>query len=297
MTQINQQQETAPHLPVAVSGATGAQGGATARALLRRGRPVRALTRRPDGPAAAGLRALGAELVHADFDDETSLSAALKGCGALFAMSTPFHTDLATEVRQGIALLDAAAAAPGMGHVVLTSATNADRRTGIPHFESKRRIEEHLAGLGVPWTVIGPGAFMENYANGWTMTSLREGVFPLPMPPGSSLPVISARDIGAFAALVLTRTAEFTGRRVDIAAHWCAPERIAAAISAASGRPIRFQEVPLTVAATYSPDLETMFRYFQETGLDMDVEVLHRDHPEIGWQTIEEWATARKWDL
>lgn len=290
MTQMN------TSLPVAVSGATGAQGGAAARALLQLGRPVRALTRDPATPAAAELRALGAEVVRADFDDEASLATALADTGALFAMSTPFGSDLSAEIRQGTALLDAAVAV-GVRHIVFTSAANADRSTGIPHFESKWRIERHLATLDVTWTVIGPGVFMENYANGWTMESLREGVFALPMPPGRPLPLIAARDIGAFAALALNRPAEFGGRRIDIAAQWRTPEQIATAIGAASGREIRHREVPLTVAESYSGDLAAMFRYFQETGLDVDIDGLRRDHPEVGWHTVEKWATDREWNL
>jgi uncharacterized protein YbjT (DUF2867 family) len=290
MAQIN------TSLPVAVSGATGAQGGAAARALLHLGRPVRALTRDPAAPAAAELRALGADVVRADFDDEASLAAALAGTEALFAMSTPFGSDLHAEVRQGTALLDAAVAV-GVRHIVFTSAANADRSTGIPHFESKWRIERHLATLDATWTVIGPGVFMENYANGWTIGSLREGVFALPMPPGRPLPVIAAKDIGAFAALALSRPAEFAGRRIDIASQWRTPEQIAAAIGAASGREIRFREVPLTVAESYSDDLAAMFRYFQETGLDVDIDSLRRDYPEVGWHTLEKWAAGRVWDL
>ncbi|MFJ9605130.1 NmrA family NAD(P)-binding protein [Kitasatospora sp. NPDC101176] len=294
MTQVNTAQP--PRLPVAVTGATGAQGGATARALLRAGRPVRALTRDVTSPAALRLAALGAEPVRADFDDPDSLAAALDGAGALFAMSTPFGTDVDTEVRQGVGLLDAAAAA-GVRHLVLTSASNADRATGIPHFESKHLIERHLAGLGLPWTVLGPAVFLDNYANGWTLPSLREGWFPLPMPPGAALPVIASDTIGAFAAHVLAHPDAYAGRRVDIASQWCTGERIAAAISAASGRTVRYREVPLSVVEGYSGDLAAMFRYFRETGLDIDTGALHREHPGIHWQGVEEWAAARTWEL
>ncbi|MFF9641895.1 NmrA family NAD(P)-binding protein [Kitasatospora aureofaciens] len=281
---------------MAVTGATGAQGGATARALLRAGRPVRALTRDPDSPAARELAALGAEPARADFDDPASLAAALDGAGALFAMSTPFGTDLDTEVRQGTALLDAAAAT-GVGHVVFTSATNADRSTGIPHFDSKQRIEQHLAGLDLPWTVIGPAAFLDNYANDWTLESLREGVFHLPMPPGVPLPVIAAETIGEFAAHVLTHPDAYAGRRIDIASQWCTGEQIAAAITAAGGRPVRCQEVPLSVVETYSEDLAAMFRYFQEVGLEIDTAALHAEHPTVDWRTLEDWAAGQTWDL
>ncbi|HTJ36986.1 MAG TPA: NmrA family NAD(P)-binding protein, partial [Dactylosporangium sp.] len=150
-------------ITIAVAGATGAQGGAAARELLAAGHPVRALTRDPAGPAAAALRDLGADVRRADFDDRASLDAALAGAGGLFAVTTPFGTDLAVEVRQGRALIDAASTA-GVGHVVLTSAAHADR------------------GTGVPWTVIAPAAFMDNYAGGWTLEGLRQGVFAWPMP-------------------------------------------------------------------------------------------------------------------
>jgi uncharacterized protein YbjT (DUF2867 family) len=283
--------------PVAVTGATGAQGGATARALLAAGRPVRALTRDPLSPAAVELRDLGADLVRADFDDRDSLLAALDGAGALFAMSTPFGTDLDTEVRQGVALLDAAKAAGSVRHIVFTSAMNADRGTGIPHFDSKWRIEQHLATLGVPWTVLGPGAFMENYANGWTLESLRQGGFAIPMPLDSPLPVIAAADIGAFAAVALGDPARYAGRRIELASQWATPTRIAAAISAASGREIRAREVPLEVVETHSADLAAMFRYFQQVGLEVDVPGLRARHPQIAWHTIETWAAARTWDL
>ncbi|TQF02296.1 NmrA/HSCARG family protein [Kitasatospora acidiphila] len=287
----------AQSLPVAVTGATGTQGGAAVHALLCAGRTVRALTRDVTSPAAAALRELGVDVVRADFDEPESLLDALRGAGALFAMSTPFRTDLETEVRQGIALLDAARAAGTVAHVVFTSATNADLGTGIPHFDSKWRIERHLVSLGLPWTVLGPGAFMENYANGWTLQSLREGYFSIPMPVDRPLPVVAAADIGAMAALALTDPERFAGRRIDLASQWRTPAQIAAAISAASGREITAREVPLAVAEGYSPDLAAMFRYFQEVGLTVDIPALHHDYPQIDWHTFENWAAARQWNL
>lgn len=126
MTQVSYQPA------VAVAGATGAQGGATARALLAAGQPVRGLTRRQDSPAADELRRLGARVVYADFADPSSPGP---------AVTTPFETDPEREVCDGIALLDAAAASGTVLHIVYTSATNADRATGIPHFDSKHRVE------------------------------------------------------------------------------------------------------------------------------------------------------------
>ncbi|MEV5238112.1 NmrA/HSCARG family protein [Streptomyces cinnamoneus] len=281
-------------LTIAVTGATGAQGGATARALLAAGHRVRALTRNPGSPAADALRGLGADVRHADFDDPASLDAALAGADSLFAVTTPFGTDIATETRQGKALVDAAAAAR-LGHVVFTSAAHADRGTGVPHYESKYAIEQHLRAAGVPWTVIAPVAFMDNYASGWTLDGLRDGTFAWPMPTGCPLTLIPAADIGAFAALVLQRRDEFLGRRIDIASDELTPGAIAEALGVATGRPVAHQEVPLAYVRSRSEDLAAMFAYFATVGLDVDVAGLRRDYPEVGWHTFADWAAAQDW--
>ncbi|MEU2853765.1 NmrA/HSCARG family protein [Streptomyces syringium] len=279
---------------IVVTGATGTQGGATARALLDAGHRVRALTRHPDSPAADTLRTLGAEVRHADFDDRASLDAALTGADSLFAVTTPFGTDVTVEVRQGKALIDAAAAA-GLGHIVLTSVAHADRDTGVPHYESKHLVEQHLRSAGVPWTVIAPAAFMDNYAGSWILDGLREGTFAWPMPADRPLTLISAADIGAFAALVLRRRDEFTGRRIDIASDERTPRQIAETLAAAIGRPITHQQVPLADVRTRSADLAAMFDYFTTIGLDVDVARLRRDHPDIGWHSLADWAAGQDW--
>ncbi|MGW7260232.1 NmrA/HSCARG family protein [Streptomyces sp. NPDC054834] len=281
-------------LTVAVTGATGAQGWATAHALLTAGHRVRALTRRPDSPAADALRDLGAEVRQADFDDRPSLAAALTGADSLFAVTTPFGTDTATEVRHGRTLVDTAADAR-LGHIVFTSAAHADRGTGIPHYESKHMIEQHLRAAGVPWTVIAPAAFMDNYTGGWTLDGLREGTFGWPMPADRPLTLVPASDIGAFAALALQRRDEFTGRRIDIASDARTPGQIAETLAAAMGRPVTHREVPLAHVRTHSTDLAAMFEYFTTVGLDVDVTGLRRDYPEIGWHSFNDWAVAQDW--
>ncbi|MEU1462831.1 NmrA/HSCARG family protein [Streptomyces sp. NPDC005727] len=281
-------------LTIAVTGATGAQGGATARALLTAGHHVRALTRDPAAPTAEALRRLGADVRRADFDDRPSLDAALAGADSLFAVTTPFGTDTATEVRQGRTLLDAAADAR-LGHIVFTSAAHADRRTGIPHYDSKAEIERALRTTGVAWTVVAPAAFMDNFASGWTLEGLRENTFAWPMAADRPLTLIPAEDIGAFAALALTRRAEFSGRRIDIASDELTAAGIAAVLTAVTGLPVGHHEVPLAQVRTHSHDLAAMFEYFGTTGLDVDVAALRRAHAEVGWHTFADWAAVQDW--
>jgi hypothetical protein len=146
-------------LTVVISGSTGKQGGAVARGLLERGHKVRAVTRDTSSSQAKSLASAGATLVAASLEDPAALTQALEGATSLFAMTTPSGgTD--AETRQGVAAADAAKAA-GV-HLVFTSVGSANRRTGIPHFDSKYAVEKHIAKVGVRATILALVAFMEN---------------------------------------------------------------------------------------------------------------------------------------
>ena len=165
---------------VLVTGATGRQGGATARHLLARGFRVRAVTRDPDKPAARALAERGAEVVRGDLDDPASLESAIRGADGVFSVQNFWETGFEREVKQGIALADLAQAA-GTRHFVYASVGSAHRKTGLPHFESKWQIEEHIRAIGLPHTVLRPVWFMENWA-GYRDTII-DGALPLPLTP------------------------------------------------------------------------------------------------------------------
>jgi uncharacterized protein YbjT (DUF2867 family) len=275
-----------------VTGATGAQGGAVARLLLSHGHQVRAFTRSPDGDAAALLREAGAEVVGGDFDDAVSLKAALHGVDAVFAVTTPFGTDPETETRQGIALVDAAA---DVDHLVFTSAANADRNTGIPHFDSKQRIEEHLTGSGLRWTILGPSAFVDDKFGDWTMSGLRNGILGLPMPSDAPLHLVAVADIASVAVLALEQPSRFAGVRLDLTGEVTTPAAMAEALTATIGSPIRHHQPPFEVIERHSTDLAKMFRYFSEVGMDIDVPALHASLPEITWTRYADVVSLLPW--
>src|SRR5258708_23986849 len=160
MTAGERNQRMAQELTVVVTGSTGKQGGAVARALLERGHKVRAVTRDPNSRQAESLANAGATLVAASLEDTAAITKALEGATSLFAMTTPYEGGTQAETRQGISAADAAKAA-GV-HLVFTSAGSANRQTGIPHFDSKYEVEEHIAKIGVRATVLAPVYFMEN---------------------------------------------------------------------------------------------------------------------------------------
>lgn len=186
-------------LPVAVIGATGQQGGAVVDALLAAGHPVRALVRDPGSAKSRALAHRQVTLVHADQDDADSMVAALDGVAALFMMTTfagPKGTE--GEIEHGRAIADAAVRA-GVPRVVYSSVGGAERSSGIPHFESKRRVEEHLAAV-IPAHFVRPTFFMENFTGALNGGGEGEFVLRLPMSGTVPLQLIAVRDIGVVSA-------------------------------------------------------------------------------------------------
>ena len=149
--------------PIVVAGATGKQGGAVAARLIERGHKVRALTRNPQKPNAKALALAGAEVVEADLEDRSSLDRALAGAAAVFSVQDFLEAGIEAEVRQGLNLTEAAAAAR-VEHVVYSGASTMDRNTGVPHLDSKWQIEQKVRSLDIPWTVFRPASFMETWA-------------------------------------------------------------------------------------------------------------------------------------
>jgi uncharacterized protein YbjT (DUF2867 family) len=144
---------------IVVTGATGRQGGAVARALLKDGWHVRALTRRPDSRKAQVLSELGAEAVQGDMGDLPSLQAAFRDAYGVYSVQNPMLSNIETEIGQGKLVADAAKAA-NVQHLVYGSA-GIGRPTGIGSWDSKLQIEAHMKALGIPLTILRPMAFME----------------------------------------------------------------------------------------------------------------------------------------
>jgi uncharacterized protein YbjT (DUF2867 family) len=248
--------------PIAVVGATGLQGSATVRALLSANAPVRALARRTDSDAARALTEIGADLVPADLDDPESLRSAFTGVDGIFAMTTPGYdqrTDL--EVTHGHAIADAAAAA-GVPHVTYNSVGGAERHTGIPHFDSKRDIEEYLIAQGLSITFVRPVFFMDNFAQFLTPT-MQDGTLTvrLPLPSGIPLQMIASEDVGAVAAAATLDPDRVAGGSVEIAGDELTGEQIADAYRHRYDLPARYEPLPIDVLGG-DADQRAMFEWF-----------------------------------
>jgi uncharacterized protein YbjT (DUF2867 family) len=227
-----------------VSGATGRQGGAVARSLLKRGHAVRAVTRDP--ARALTLRTLGAEVVPGDLRTGEGLADALRNVDGFFLLTTPFDKgfdapDFDSEKRQGRTALKAAKTA-GTPHVILSSAAPASGDPSAPMFESKAANERLVVELALPATVVRPATFMDNFTGARTLESLRAGVLSFPARPETRLELVSVSDIGEAAASVFEQGVAAHGATLDLTGDSHTFVEIARMLGSWIGRSVRFQE-------------------------------------------------------
>lgn len=276
-------------LAVVVIGATGKQGGAVVKGLLERGHEVRAITRNPDSAKASELAKAGVTLVRASLEDTAALTKALEGATSLFAMTTPFEAGTQAETRQGVSAADAAKAA-GV-HLVFTSVSNADRKTGIPHFDSKYAVEEHIAKIGARATILAPAYFMENIFFG--KEQLAKSIYATALPPTTKLAQVAVADIGAVAVRVLEEPGRFAGKRFDLAGDELTGNDVVAILSRITGRRFTYFQVPMDVIRQrMGEDGVKMNEWFIRVGYTVDRAALRREFPDVAFHDFESWAKA-----
>jgi uncharacterized protein YbjT (DUF2867 family) len=279
---------------VLVTGATGQQGGGLARLLLQRGHHVRAVSRKPDSVASNELRRLGAEVVPGDLGDRASIERAAKGVDVAYLVATPYEQGVAAETRFGKTGLDGVHAA-GVPYVVYSSVSDADRKTGIPHFDSKAEIEEHLKGLGTEYSIVAPVFFMENLMAPWITGGLTQGVLATGILPDRKLQVISLPEIAEFTALAVENPHSFRGKRINIASDEPTPTEIARQLSERMGRKLAYHALPLDDVRKQSEDFAKMYDWFNRVGYSVDIAKLKHEYPQVHWRSFREWSAAQDW--
>lgn len=257
---------------IAVTGATGRQGGAVVRALVADGWQVRALSRHPPSALVATLTSLhGVEHVACNLEDRASVDRALTGMDALFLTTTPYEGGVAAEERQAGLTLEAARAS-GVRQVVYSSVAGARDSTGVPHYESKGRIERRLEQFDFPAiTILRPTFFMEMFRAPFFARFLAQGRIEMAMRPDVPIAMIAVDDIAAFAQLAFRRPEEMNGRAIDLAGDSPTMAQVASAMAAATGRPVEYVQVPTDcLAVDVRPRLATQ-RWLEAEGWRVDI--------------------------
>jgi uncharacterized protein YbjT (DUF2867 family) len=262
---------------ILVTGATGRQGGATARHLLTGGWRVRALARDPDKPAAQALHQAGADVVQGDYGDRASLEAAMRGVYGVFSVQASVD-----EVRQGIQIADVAKAA-SIQHFVYTSVQSAEDLARVGGDANKWKIEQHIQALGLPATILRPSFFMETLISPRTdvPNGTASGAFAIAIQPGVMMGLIAVDDIGAFAALAFEHPDEYLGKTIEIAGDVLTPLQIASAISRATGRTVPYIQVPIETLRQQNAGIARAIEFLNETGYTTEISVLRKLHPSL----------------
>ncbi|MDX2051793.1 MAG: NmrA/HSCARG family protein [Polyangiaceae bacterium] len=270
---------------ILITGATGKQGGAVARHLAGKGFRLKALTRKADSDAAKALAASGVEVTVGDLDDADSLKNALAGVWGVFSVQNTWEAGVANEEEQGKRLATLARES-GVQHFVYTSVGSAHRKTGIPHFDNKSRVEETVRALNFPsYVIIRPVFFMENLVSPWFLNG--DKIFTA-LKPNTKLQMIASDDIGRIGAQAFIQSAELNGQELDLAGDSVTMPEAAAVLSRALGRKIEFVEIPIAEVRKNSEDFALMLEWFESVGYSADMAALEKKFGRL--QRLEEWA-------
>jgi uncharacterized protein YbjT (DUF2867 family) len=303
---------------IAVVGATGAQGGGLARAILRdrdSGFAVRTLARDPQSAKARELARLGAEVVAANLDDPDSLRRGFAGAHGAFCVTFFWdHFSPERESEHATALAGAAQDA-GVGHVIWSTLEDTRRwvpldddrmptlmgKYKVPHFDTKGASNQVFTER-VPTTLLNTSFFWDNLIHfGMGPKRGADGalVFTLPM-ADKKLPGIAAEDIGGCALGIFRRGPELIGQTVGIAGEHLTGAQMAATLATVLGEEVRYQAVTPEIYRGFgfpgAEDLGNMFQFkcdFEQDYCAARSIVASRDlYP--GLQTFETWLRANQ---
>jgi uncharacterized protein YbjT (DUF2867 family) len=253
---------------ILITGVTGNQGGAVARALRGSGFRLRGLTRNPQSDRATALARDGVEVIGGDLDNGETLRRSLVGVWGVFGVQNTLEAGVEREEVQGKRLATLARDA-GVQHFVYTSVQSADKQTGVPHFDNKGRIEEFIRGLAFPSHVIlRPVFFMENIVAPFSLQGDR---LSSALGPDTKLQMIAVDDIGWFGARAFIDAPALNRRDIDIAGDVRTMREAAAIMTEALGRPIVFAQTPIAQVRQYSEDVALMIEWFEGVGYTADI--------------------------
>jgi uncharacterized protein YbjT (DUF2867 family) len=278
---------------ILVTGATGQQGGASARHLQAKGWSVRALTRDPQKPAALALAETGVEVAQGDLTDRASLDRALQGVYGVHSVQSYMPSDPGGEIQQGKTLADAAKAV-GVQHIVYSSASGADRHTGIAEQESKWAIEQHIRELDLPATILRPTFFMDIFNIPFFRQMIFGGSWKFGLHPETKVQMIATDDIGALAALAFENPRDFVGKALEIAGDELTMPQAAEVFGQVIGRPVSFTEIPIEQVRSFDANLAKLGEWLNNEGFRANIPALRATYPDL--MTLETFLRKNGWE-
>ena len=289
---------------ITVFGATGGQGNPIARALLKSGFKVRAVTRNPDSDKAKALKDAGAEVIKANLDDIASVDAAFQGAHGAFVVTNYWEllkdgpeAAYAAEVKQGKGVTDAAIRA-GLKHFVYSSLDAVKDKIGkdCPHFDTKAEVEKYIIKSGVPYSIVRFPFYFNNFLGMIAPQKQDDGTFVLTLPMDGPMHGFNLEDGGPILATIFGNPAEYLGKAVKMAGDKISLDQYVAIISKVTEKTVKYKQVPVEVFAKFpfpgADDMAVMFEYYATGNPEYDVELTRKINPNT--KTFQQWAEQNK---
>jgi len=272
---------------IVVFGATGAQGGGLAHAILNDQDSeftVRAVTRDVHSDKAKALAALGAEIVAADIDDPESMKRVLTGAyGAFFVTFFWAHFSAERETTEAKNMA-AAAKEAGLKFVIWSTLEDVRKwvplsdstmptlqgKYKVPHFDGKGEADKYFIEAGVPVTFMLASYYWENLIYfGMGPKRGADGKLAITFPMGKKkMAGIAAGDIGKCAYGILKKRDQLNGKRVGIAGDQLTCNDMAKAMSKALGEEVVYNEITTDQYRAFgfpgADDLGNMFQFYRD---------------------------------
>lgn len=280
---------------IVVTGATGLQGRAVTRHLLQEEWHVRGVTRNASSKQAQALAATGADVVQGDMEDAASLRPIFAGAYGVYSVQNPFLGGPEAEVRQGQNVASVAKES-GIQHLVYASAGTGVKGTGIPSWETKLRVEEHMKALDLPLTILRPMAFMELMTDQKFFPALSTWhVMPMLMGASRKVAWLCTDDLGVIAAKVFAAPHQFVGKELALASDVQSLDQCRSIYREVMGKnPPRFP-LPAWLFKRFGfvgKDLTTMWQWLRTAAIDLDTAPARTIHPDAF--TVRAWLGQQK---
>lgn len=265
---------------ILVTGATGKQGGAVAAHLLKAGYPVRALTRNASSKNASDLQAKGAEIAIGSMEDREALKKAVKGVYGVFSVQNFWEKGVGYEgeIRQAKNLADAAKET-GVAHFIQASIADIEKAEGVKHFECKLVIENYIASLGLPYTVIREVFFMDNFLN------TKEGKFIFPFLSGGLKPetkfhMLAVDDIGGIVETVISDPKKYISKKINAAGDILTVKEMKEIYQSITGNKPKSFKIPFLIIRLMNPESYKQLVWNNKIGWKFDLQETRQVYPQ-----------------
>lgn len=246
-----------------VTGGTGNQGGAVVRNLVDQGFKIIALTRNPTSAKGQNLKNLPIQVVKGDLNNADTYREYLKDVYGIFSVQT-FENGVAKEINQGITLATLAKEF-GINHFLYSSVYGADLNTGVPHIESKLKIENHIKQIGLPFTIIRPTSLFENFLIPQVKKGILKGKLVQPIRRNTVLQYIAAEDIGKAAARIFQNSGIYLGKTIPLATEQLSTQEVADKFTTVLNKKIEYKKLPVLITrVVLGKNLYKMFKWMDE---------------------------------